>query len=110
MRKLSCVNVIGKKIKIIYEDMEDWGQCFTDQKTIYLSNKCLEDPEIHWWTLVHEVTHLIFAMSGVAFMEQNDEEAYVRCVENLVLPWVLDNLHLKNNTPRPTRSERRKLT
>jgi len=28
-------------------------------------------------------------------MEQNDEEAYVRCVENLVLPWVLDHQHLK---------------
>jgi len=28
-------------------------------------------------------------------MEINDEEAYVRCVENLVIPWVLENTHLK---------------
>jgi len=25
MKKISSVNVLGKKIKIIYEDMEDWG-------------------------------------------------------------------------------------
>jgi len=37
--------------------MEDWGECFTDQKEIYLSTNCLENPEVHWWTLVHEVTH-----------------------------------------------------
>jgi hypothetical protein len=95
MKKLSSVNVLGKKIKIIYTDMEDWGECFTDQKEIYLSTNCLENSEVHWWTLVHEVTHMIFEMSGVAFMEQNDEEAYVRCVENLVLPWVLEHQHLK---------------
>lgn len=75
--------------------MDDWGECFTDQRIIYLSTRCLEDPEVHWWTLVHEVTHFIFEVSGVAFMENNDEEAYVRCVENLVVPWVLENIHLK---------------
>ena len=95
MKKLSSVNVVGKKIKIIYEDMEDWGECLTDQKVIHLSTKCLHDPEVHWWTLVHEVTHFIFEVSGIAFMEDNDEEAYVRCVENLVIPWVLENMHLK---------------
>jgi len=34
-------------------------------------------------------------MTGVAFMAENDEEAYVRCVENLVIPWVLKHQHLK---------------
>jgi len=27
-------------------------------------------------------------------MENNDEEAYVRCVENLVIPWVMKNQNL----------------
>jgi len=95
MKKLSSVNVLNQKIVIKYEDVEEWGSCSLDKKQIVLSTKCLKDPDQHWWTLLHEVTHMIFEMSGVAFMEQNDEEAYVRCVENLVVPWVLDHLHLR---------------
>ena len=95
MRKVSSVNVLNHKIKIVYEEMEDWGECFMDDKLIKLNKKCLKDPEQHWWTLVHEVTHMIFEMTGLAFMECNDEEAYVRCVENLVIPWVLDKSNLR---------------
>lgn len=94
MRKLSSVEVLNQKIRIVYEDMEDWGECLLDEKLIKLNKKCLKNPEQHWWTLVHEVTHMIFELSGVAFMAENDEEAYVRCVENLVIPWVLKHQHL----------------
>jgi len=38
---------------------------------------------------------MIFELSGIAFMAENDEEAYVRCVENLVIPWVLEHQQLK---------------
>jgi len=75
--------------------MDHWGECLFDQKVIKLNKKCLKDPEQHWWTLVHEVTHMIFEMTGLAFMEMNDEEAYVRCVENLVIPWVLKHKELQ---------------
>lgn len=95
MRKLSSVEVLNQKIRIVYEDMEDWGECLLDEKLIKLNKKCLKNSEQHWWTLVHEVTHMIFELSGIAFMVENDEEAYVRCVENLVIPWVLDHQHLK---------------
>lgn len=95
MKRLSFVEVLNVKIKIIYEEMEDWGECLFDEKTIKLNKKCLKDPEQHWWTLVHEVTHLIFEMTGIAFMENNDEEAYVRCVENLVIPWALKHNELR---------------
>lgn len=95
MKRLSFVDVLNVKIKIIYEEMDDWGECLFDQKAIKLNKKCLKDPEQHWWTLVHEVTHMIFEMTGLAFMESNDEEAYVRCVENLVIPWVLKHNELR---------------
>jgi hypothetical protein len=95
MKRLSFVEVLNIKIKIVYEEMEDWGECFLDDKLIKLNKKCLKDPEQHWWTLVHEVTHIIFEMTGIAFMENNDEEAYVRCVENLVIPWVLKHKDLR---------------
>lgn len=94
--KLKNIKVMGKTIKITYEDFEngDWGRCDLDNHVISLNKKCLKDKKNHWWTLVHEVTHMIFEMSGVAFMENNEEEAYVRCVENLLIPWVLDNQDL----------------
>ena len=95
MKRLSSVEVLDRKIKIIYEEMEDWGECFMDDKLIKLNKKCLKDPEQHWWTLVHEVTHMIFEMTGIAFMDNNDEEAYVRCVENLVIPWGLKHNGLR---------------
>ena len=95
MKRLYFVDVLNVKIKIVYEEMEDWGECFMDDKLIKLNKKCLTDPEQHWWTLVHEVTHMIFEMTGIAFMELNDEEAYVRCVENLVIPWVLKHNGLR---------------
>ncbi len=91
MKKLSSINVIGQKIKIEYSEIENWGECDIDRKTIILSVKCLKDKDFHWETLVHEVIHMIFELSGVAYMEANDEEAYVRCVESLVVPWVLEN-------------------
>lgn len=97
VKKLKSIELIGKTITIVYRDIEegDWGQCDVDDKKIILNNKCLKDKEHHWSTLVHEVTHMIFELTGIAYMEKNDEEAYVRCVENLLIPWILDNQDLR---------------
>jgi hypothetical protein len=92
MKKLSSTMVLGQKVKIKYEaDLGNWGECDHDAMTIKLSEECLMDPKLHFMTLAHEVTHLILRMSGIAYMEANDEEAYVRCIENLIIPWVLEN-------------------
>ena len=40
MRKLSSVDVLNQKIRIVYEDIEDWGECILDEKLIKL-NKSL---------------------------------------------------------------------
>ena len=58
---------------------------------IKLSHACLDDDELHWSTLVHEVMHMIFHMAGISFMEGNSEEAYVRCIESLIIPWIEEN-------------------
>ena len=38
---------------------------------------------------------MIFRITGIAYMERNEEEAYVRCVENLVIPWIFEHKHLR---------------
>lgn len=95
--KLSKISLLGQSIDIEYcEYMEDWGQCDIDEKKITLSSRCLKDKKQHTNTLIHEITHMIFEMSGVAYMDKNDEEAYVRCVENLLIPWIIDNKDILN--------------
>lgn len=95
-KKLNTIDLMGNTINIVYKDLEDgdWGQCNIDERTITLHNKCLKNKKDHWATLIHEVTHMVFELSGIAYMERNDEEAYVRCVENLLIPWVLKNQDL----------------
>lgn len=93
MRRLQKINVLGHKVKIKYKTWPDgqFGSCDPDTRTIKLSHACLDDDELYWSTLVHEVMHMIFHMAGIAYMESNNEEAYVRCIESLVLPWIDQN-------------------
>lgn len=97
MKKLQNIKVLGHKIRIQYKTWHDgqYGSCDPDSKLIKLSHACLKDRELHWSTLVHEVMHMIFHMSGISYMESNSEEAYVRCIESLVLPWIEDNQDLR---------------
>lgn len=92
VKKLSEISLLGQTIKIEYcQSMDDWGTCDIDQKKITLSTRCLKNSKDHTSTLIHEVTHMVFEMSGIAYMRKNDEEAYVRCVESLLIPWVFEN-------------------
>jgi hypothetical protein len=93
--KVKRIKVLGKWIKVRYSDIEEWGLCDNDQLTIFLSLKCIDDPKQHWLTLIHEVSHMIFRITGIAYMERNEEEAYVRCVENLIIPWILEHNYLR---------------
>jgi len=98
MKRLRSIRVLGHKINIEYVHWDDgqWGSCDLDNRSIKISKACLTDPHQHWHTLLHEVTHMIFGMSGLAFMEHNSEEAYVRCIEALVIPWIFENEHLRD--------------
>ena len=91
-KKLSEISILGSTVKVEYCDlMDDWGCCDIDQKKITIASRCLKDKKQHSLTIIHEVTHMIFEMTGLAYMERNDEEAYVRCVENLLIPWIFEN-------------------
>ena len=98
MKRLRSVMVLGHRIKVHYKTWPDgqFGSCDPDNRSIKLSHACLDDDELHWSTLVHEVMHVIFHMAGVSFMDQNNDEPYVRCFESLVLPWIANNEHLRN--------------
>jgi hypothetical protein len=96
MQLPKSLDILGRQVEVIYEeDLEAWGECDSDLLTIKIRTEATtKTPEFFYQTLVHEVTHMIFRLSGIAFMENNDEEAYVRCVEALVIPWVLKHQYL----------------
>jgi hypothetical protein len=93
MKRLQKIKVLGHKIKIEYKTWPDgqYGSCDPDSRTIKLSHACLDDDELHWSTLVHEVMHMVIGLTGISYMEGSNEEVYVRCVENLILPWIEEN-------------------
>lgn len=93
--KIKSLRVLGRRVRVRYSDIEEWGLCDSDDIVVILSLKCIDDPRQHWLTIIHEVTHMIFRMTGIAYMERNEEEAYVRCVENLIVPWILAHDYLR---------------
>lgn len=93
--KIKSLRVLGRRVGVRYSDIEEWGLCDSDDIVVILSLKCIDDPRQHWLTIIHEVTHMIFRMTGIAYMERNEEEAYVRCVENLIVPWILAHDYLR---------------
>jgi hypothetical protein len=96
MQLPKSLDILGRQVEIIYEeDLEAWGECDSDLLIIKIKKEATtKTPEFFYQTLIHEVAHMIFRLSGIAFMENNDEEAYVRCVEGLVIPWVLKHQYL----------------
>ncbi|MGB2010566.1 MAG: hypothetical protein ACPIG6_06285 [Akkermansiaceae bacterium] len=88
-KRIRSVTVLGHKIRVVYTTWPDgqWGECDLDNRTIKLSEACLDDPAQQWLTLVHEVTHMILGITGLSFMEHNNEEAIVRCI----VPWLEEN-------------------
>ena len=93
-KRIRSVTVLGHRIRVVYTTWTDgqWGECDLDNKTIKLSEACLDDPAQQWLTLVHEVTHMILGITGLAFLDgSNSEEAIVRCIEGCVVPWLEKN-------------------
>lgn len=83
----TSVVVGGQKIRIrVVKGMEDWGQYLHDDNVIRISAKCVDIPGALRSTLRHELTHAALNIGGVAFMEKFDEEAVVRCLEQVFFP------------------------
>ena len=78
--RVKSLRVLGRRIKVRYSEMEEWGLCDNDQLTIFVSLKFIGDPKQHGLTIIHEVAHMVLRLTGLAVMERNEEVAYVRCI------------------------------
>ena len=74
------IKVLGQTIKIVVKDMEDLGEFDRSKLTISLSRS--QTPDEMASSLLHEILHAVFFISGHSFIiEDNHEEALVRVLE-----------------------------
>jgi hypothetical protein len=96
------VIVGGQRIRLdVSTSLEDWGQYNHDTKAITISHRALERDSTLRTTLRHELMHAALSISGVSYCTGFQEEAVVRCMEEVFFPsW--EKLHTKlTNTKKP---------
>lgn len=93
MRKLNKINIMGRKVKIVYKKTDDLHGSFDgDKHIIELDKSVLLDPELYEATLIHECIHAVLFYSGLnELLTDEKEEAIVRSLEYNLLP-VVKNL------------------
>lgn len=80
------VTIGGQSVKLKVAEMDDWGSYEHDARTITLSSDCLRKRSDLISTLRHEMVHAALHISGVSFLERYDEEAIVRCFDQIFQP------------------------
>ncbi len=85
VKSLKSVTIAGQLVKIKRIELEEsYGQYVHDRRTIYL-NAHLPEKEI-LSTLRHEMLHASFHISGISFCENFEEEACIRCIDEVFFP------------------------
>ena len=85
MKSLKSVMIAGQRIKIHKAELEGcYGQYLHEKRIIQLHNKLPEHEIIP--TLRHEMLHAAFHIAGISFCENFEEEACVRCIDEVFFP------------------------
>lgn len=86
MKLPSSVKIAGQKVKIKVGKLEEtYGQYEHDNRVIWISNT-IKDERIMITTLRHEMLEASLLISGVGWLEKYDQEAIVRCVDEIFWP------------------------
>ncbi len=86
MKIPNSVQVGGHKIDICFAQIENLGEYHTELKQIKINSSLAGYDKACFETLRHEMIHCAFDISGIAFCETFEEEAIVRCLDNVFFP------------------------
>ena len=88
MKKLRSIEIMGRKIRVVYKKTNDLhGEFDGDKGVITLDANIVKDDELHRATFIHECTHAVLFYSGLnELLTDEKEEAIVRCIEYNLLP------------------------
>ena len=89
MKFPKTVTIAGRRIKLVVEefkgiDSDTFGEYFHDDKLIQI-NTGLDD-KVALEPLRHEMMEAALLISGVGFSERYEQEAVVRCMEEIFFP------------------------
>ena len=83
----SSIRVGGRKVVItISENLENFGEYNHDKHEIKLSSRVLSKSSLLRETLRHEIMHAAMSISGISYIEKFEEEAVVRCFDEIFFP------------------------
>jgi len=89
MKFPKTVSIAGRRIRLVIEpfkgaDSDTFGEYFHDDKLIQI-NAGLSDKDA-LETLRHEMMEASLLLSGVGYSERYEQEAVVRCMEEIFFP------------------------
>ena len=89
MKFPKTVNIAGRRIRLVVEpfkgiDSDTFGEYFHDEKLIQI-NTGLSD-SVMLTTLRHEMMEASLYLSGLAWAERYEQEAVIRCMEEIFFP------------------------
>lgn len=77
----------GQRITVqVVADLDDWGNYDHDEKKIHLARRACRKQELMLEILRHEMVHAALHIGGVAYSENFEEEAIVRCMDDIFFP------------------------
>jgi len=83
----TSLNIGGRTISIrIDSKLEAWGEYHSDDREIVLASRTLEKKSTLRETLRHEMLHASLDIAGLSYLTTYQEEAIVRCIDNIFFP------------------------
>ncbi len=81
------VTMAGVRVRINFRDLGD-DECYglySHRRKLITIDKSLKDKELID-TILHDMLHAALGISGLAFCESYEEEAIVRCMDEIFFP------------------------
>lgn len=93
------INIGGWDIKVVIDnDMDDYGQFQADERIIKINVIKHKSNESLFVSFYHECLHAVLFISGRHFeFEGEREEGLVRCIENILLKTMYDQIYLEED-------------
>ena len=83
----TTISIGGRMLTVIVDPkLEAWGEYHADNHQIVLASRTLDKQSTMRETLRHEMLHAALDICGISYLEGYEEEAVVRCVENVFHP------------------------
>ena len=87
MKVPQSITMAGVRVRIQFRDLgdDDCYGSYSHRRKLITIDKALKGEDIHD-TIRHEMLHAALGISGLSFCETYEEEAIVRCMDEIFFP------------------------